>query len=261
MKPLTDKEKKRLGKALELAVGGDPVLIKHVLESEEALSDKIDYLDSRISSIPVPLKGDPGKPGKDYVLTEENKVEIASKITVPVVERVIIEKTEVRVEQPIIKTEIIKETIEKEPVINEITNTIVQSIEAPEIATKLNTLNEAVEPYVIKGWKEMKFNLSRIPTDFDVRIGVSKTELKRLEDRVVVLESSSSSGGVGAWSIPVETPAADGSVTVFTVGATAPTDVIGDGTMYFEGAGYTFSSGQITFNIGGGGPTQFVRYR
>lgn len=71
----------------------------------------------------------------------------------------------------------------------------------------------------------------------------------------------SSTGGVGSWSTPPETPQPDGSVTVFTVGGTAPTDVIADGVQYFEGIGYTYAAGQITFNLGGAGPTQYVKYR
>lgn len=69
--------------------------------------------------------------------------------------------------------------------------------------------------------------------------------------------------GVGLWSTPSETPAADGSVVDFTVGATPPTDVIADGSVYFSGKGYTHSTstGKITFDIGGAGPTQFVRFR
>jgi len=67
--------------------------------------------------------------------------------------------------------------------------------------------------------------------------------------------------GIGLWSTPAETPAADGSVTAFTVGSTAPTDVIADGVVYYAGQGYTYSGGRITFNIGGAGPTQYVRYR
>lgn len=52
-----------------------------------------------------------------------------------------------------------------------------------EIALKLNTLEATVDPKVIKGWKDLEMNLRenllRIPKDFDVRIGVSQTELKK----------------------------------------------------------------------------------
>lgn len=70
-----------------------------------------------------------------------------------------------------------------------------------QIADKLNTLYEKVEPKVIKGWSDLerKVNLNaNLPKDFDVRIGVSKTELKRLTDRVVALESGSTVAGVSS---------------------------------------------------------------
>lgn len=66
------------------------------------------------------------------------------------------------------------------------------------------------------------------------------------------------SSGVGAWSTPPEAPAPNGSILVFTVGATAPTDVVADGITYYAGAGYTYAGTQITFT---NGPTQYVRYR
>ncbi len=59
--------------------------------------------------IPAPIPGkdskEPGPPGKNYVLTNKDKKDIASKIEVPVVEKVI-ERTEVIKEQPIITQEI-----------------------------------------------------------------------------------------------------------------------------------------------------------
>lgn len=70
-----------------------------------------------------------GEPGKDYILTSKDKAEIASKIKVPVVEK-IIEKTEVI--KPIV-TEVAKHET------------------AEQIAGKLNTLTEKVDIKVIKG--------------------------------------------------------------------------------------------------------------
>ncbi len=69
--------------------------------------------------------------------------------------------------------------------------------------------------------------------------------------------------GIGLWSTPPEVVSATGSVTAFTVGSVAPTDVIADGIVYYLNNGYTYSAatGKITFDIGGAGPTQYVRYR
>lgn len=70
----------------------------------------------------------------------------------------------------------------------------------------------------------------------------------------------SASGGVGAWSTPPEAPVEDGSVLIFTVGSSAPTDVVRDGISVYPTVNYTFAAGQITFTDGNG-PTQYIRYR
>jgi len=78
-------------------------IINPLIPTEEDLKKIVKPL------IPNPI---PGKDGKDYVLTEANKTEIASKITVPIVEK-IIEKTETIIEKPTI-TEITKEVAKYE---------------------------------------------------------------------------------------------------------------------------------------------------
>jgi hypothetical protein len=67
---------------------------------------------------------------------------------------------------------------------------------------------------------------------------------------------SSTGGGVGAWSTPPETP--NSIITAFTVGATAPTDVVADGVNLYEGEGYTYAASTVTFT---NPPAEFVRYR
>ena len=85
----------------------------------------------------TPVKGTDYKDGENYTLTDSDKDEIASKIEVPIVEK-IIEKTETIVKQPIVK-EYTKEI------------TIENHIEAKEIAEKLNTLKGKIDVSVIKG--------------------------------------------------------------------------------------------------------------
>jgi len=75
-------------------------------------------------------KGDKGDEGKNYVLTEKDKKEIAQKIQVPIVEKeIVIEKTEVIKEQPVVK-EIVKE---------------VAGI-TKEIADEFKIINEKIQP-------------------------------------------------------------------------------------------------------------------
>lgn len=76
--------------------------------------------------IPKPIPGKPGKDGEDYVLTEKNKEEIAKKIKVPIVEK-IVEKTEV---------------IKEKPVVTEITKLIEKDITPEQLAEKLLTLKK-----------------------------------------------------------------------------------------------------------------------
>lgn len=79
--------------------------------------------------IPAPVKGDKGDA---YVLTSEDKKEIAETIKVPIVKKVI-EKTEV-IKQPIVKEVAVPERLE-----------------AGEIANRLNTTKETIDASVIKG--------------------------------------------------------------------------------------------------------------
>jgi hypothetical protein len=108
----------------------EELMPKIISEATEIVESQIENLVKNVK------KGDPGekpvagidyqipKDGKDYVLTDKDKKDIASTIKVPVVEKVI-EKTEVVKEQPIITNEI------KE----------VAKYETPDqIAAKLNTL-------------------------------------------------------------------------------------------------------------------------
>ena len=97
-----------------------------LIQDDEAKEKKIEEI-KEIAEETKKMQGEPGKdgktpteeeiksfikhlipdtiPGKDYVLTEQDKKEIAKKIEVPVVEKVI-EKTEVIREQPIVTNEI-----------------------------------------------------------------------------------------------------------------------------------------------------------
>lgn len=135
------------------------------LEYQKYAAKKL--IDDGLIELPKGDKGDPGKDGKDgsnYVLTSKDKVEIAKSIKVPVVEKVI-EKVEVIREQPIVtqNTEVIELAVTDEPIV---------------IAEKLNTLDEKVEPKVLKGWKD----LNRIIRENNAKLytGVSETRVREL---------------------------------------------------------------------------------
>lgn len=116
--------------------------VKQEIDSvKEELKKKLDEeLSYEID--PNAIKGDKGEPGENgsaYVLTEQDKQEIASKVEIPVVEKVI-EKTQIIHEQPIVTNEI------KEIAINEQPEVIVE---------KLNTLEEVLDYRVLKNVPEI----------------------------------------------------------------------------------------------------------
>lgn len=131
MKNLTPNQKEkllRLGKVLD---GGPVAVLTELEETEAKLYAKLNSLESKLEAVTVAIpeladkipdiesviegvkdgeKGDKGDDGKDYVLTEQDKKEIAKSIPVPVVEKVV-EKIVIK-ETPIVTNEIVKETIE-----------------------------------------------------------------------------------------------------------------------------------------------------
>lgn len=109
--------------------------LKKKLEEEllyEVDEDKI--VSSVLSKVQIPTPEN----GKDYVLTEEDKLQIASSIEVPVVEK-IIEKTEVIKEQPVV-TEIVKKEIVE----------VAKHLTPQEIADRLNSLPKTLDWSVLK---------------------------------------------------------------------------------------------------------------
>ncbi len=114
----------------------------HMLEIDAKVDDALDkglvklatYYGSEWTKIKE--KVDSLRNGNDYVLTEADKQEIASLITVPVVER-IIQKTEVTKEQPIIREVSMKDT-------------------ADEIVSKVNESTKLIDAERVGGFKELE---------------------------------------------------------------------------------------------------------
>ena len=128
MKELTEKQKKILITSSNIEKHGSLAIAKEFSDIDdkitqfsedikEELKKKLDeelsyevdeqkIVDSVLAKveIPEPIKGEDGK---DYILTEKDREDIAKSIEVPVVEK-IIEKTEVIREQPIVTNEVIE---------------------------------------------------------------------------------------------------------------------------------------------------------
>lgn len=106
--PNIDKLKKILEKSSK--VKGDVFVASELVKLEERIDkveEKLADKEQVVTKVIEELKGEDGRDGEDYVLTDEDKKEIASLIEVPVVEKVI-EKVETIVEQPTIYSETIE---------------------------------------------------------------------------------------------------------------------------------------------------------
>ena len=175
-------------------------------------------------------KGEPGdsvkgEPGDTYVLKEEDKMEIASKIKVPVVEKVI-EKTETIIKEQPIVTEVVKVT-------NEIVE-VAKYEEALPIANKLNTLTEKVEQSVIIGLEDWK-----------------KKVVKRLE-KGGGSAGASGGGGMGLWvHEQFVTSSATTTVTLNKSVAAGSNAILVryNGQLLDHGVQYTISGKVITFTF------------
>lgn len=238
---LTPKQKNKLKQAiLDKKVTDEVTLGVFRLVSD--LEDKVDEAVRQVKESEVSLdkvlasvrgtKGEDGKTpqkgqdyfdGQDYVLTEFDKQEIASNIKVPIVEKkVIVEKTEVIKEQPII-TEVTKVT-------NEIKEVAIPE-KPTEIRDKLETLkgDERLDISAIKGFGKRIAKLSdeilnRAIGILDQRTSFLIQKVSNLSDKVNNLPTSSS----GGLSLLPATGVIDGSNTVFTF-TSAPSIIIVDG--------------------------------
>lgn len=84
--------------------------------------------------------------------------------------------------------------------------------------------------------------------------GAGVSSVTRNPDGTVDVSISGSASS--AWSTPVES--VNGSTTVFTVGSSAPTDVVADGILLYPNLGYTYSNPTITLT---NAPSLYVRFR
>jgi hypothetical protein len=120
---LTQQEKNKLLRLARIADNG-----------ELAIVDEINNLEDRLNEIIVTHrgekgdkgdKGDKGEKGDSYILTRLDKDEIAKKVKVPIVEKVI-EKTE--------------RVVEKQPIVTEVVKEVAITDDGEKIVTKINQL-------------------------------------------------------------------------------------------------------------------------
>lgn len=161
---LTEKQQIRLSRVAKVLDGGNISLLKLLDEVEETLNSNVLNLDDKLTAQlnilrteleklatkrQIVLRGDTGEAGKDgrngtdYILTSADKQEIASRIKVPVVEKVIE-----------IKTEVIRET----PIVTEIKTEIPVNLSPDEVRNMLELLqgDERLDASAIKNLPEAK---------------------------------------------------------------------------------------------------------
>lgn len=219
MQDLTPQQKKLL-KLAKLADKGNIAL----LEELDALEAKLDFVnekadfavsvaedtqtsinehkeeltDEKISSLIKPLipqisDGRDGKDGRDYILTEKDKKDIASKIEVPIVEKTV-EKTTTIIEKPTI-TEITKEVAVLDP------ETLPQYGAKFRDGLELLEGDERLDKKAIKGLDYLENEVKRLGIAKDHQLYTGISERRALE----LIRDNSTSDGV-VWSIAPTNP-------------------------------------------------------
>jgi hypothetical protein len=126
-----------------------------------------------------------------------------------------------------------------------------------EIVAKINTKPNSIKPEIIIGWNELErkvlANATAPKGDFDVRIGVSKTELKNryyTKDEVDEIVSSVTGGG-GTWYNEAVTGTVNGSNDTFTLSnvPVSPNSLILSigRQIQIQGVDYSLSGSTITY--------------
>lgn len=218
MTNLTEKQRTRLQKALNVEMNGSAMLLRYLFELEEKLETNLNDVRDAISNIKLqkgddgytPVKGkdyfdgEPGKPGKNYTITDKDYSAIAKKVKVPVAKKIIEKITTVK-ETPII-TEIHKEVL------------------PDQVVEKINLSEGKIDRDRIEGFDDY--------TDKKT----FKEEIDILKNRIqVVLQiatqgqrTSASSSSSGSFAVMTPTGTVNGSNTSFTF-PSAPLVIVVDG--------------------------------
>jgi hypothetical protein len=164
-----------------------------------------------------------GIDGRDYVLTSKDKTDIANRIDVPIVEK-IIEKTEVIREVPI------------EIDVSMVKGAVSEKYLKKKVLDGMALIDGRIK-LIDQRWGAHGGGVTRVYTDATLTgIGTASSPLSVV-------------GGSGGTGYSIETPSGtvDGNNVTFTVTNT-PVFVMGDGVMYFENAGYTISGTTVTMD-------------
>ena len=203
---MNEKQQKKIDRFVRIVDDGGTSKDIAIMEAYDELENKVDSVLEEFSVIKAFENGEPGKDGEDYVLTEEDKEEIAAKITPPVVEK-IIEKTErVIVEKP---KEVIREIVREIPIVtNEIKEVAVLDPNAlPQYGEKFRDGLELLngdERLDIKSLKGVEENNAELLKDILNRThGMNTRGVNRVFDGGA---SASTTGGASAFTDLTDVP-------------------------------------------------------
>lgn len=193
--------------------------------------------DKPIAGVDYPIPEN-GKNGDNYVVTQADYKKIAKEVKVPIVEKkVIVEKTETIIEQPIIKTEIIKETtVDKTDTPFDILAKINELPVEPDFQIDASHVKNLPKPFLgtIGGGRvglQVRSNGTKVGTksnEVNFKTGFTVT----LVNGVPTITTST-----GLSVLTTASTINDSNVTF--VFASEPTLVVVNGTSYRKGHGWT----------------------
>lgn len=243
---LNETQTKKLDKILKLVKKGPLATMEHLLEIEERIEEALKTVDEKIKeleknspnasfmdvlsqfkgkdgdtpdderllslilpNIPAPIKGD------NYVLTVEDKKQIAKGIKVPVVKQ-IVEKVEVVREQPIVTTEV---------------REVAKYRTAQEERDSLETLkgDERLDSSAIKGLGKRFEKLSE--EILNRAVGILDNRTSYLLNRVTNLANSISSSPSGGGFTELTATGTVNSINITFTFTDVPTYIVADGIM------------------------------
>jgi FtsZ-interacting cell division protein YlmF len=188
------------------------------------------------------------KDGKDYVLTEKDKEQIAKQIKVPIVEKVV-EKTEVIKEQPIV-TQHIREMAfyeEADKIVKKLKNFKKSWIELSQIEGFDDYMRSFGENFL----QQAKSFIPRaLQSLYDVQITNEPTEGQTLTWNTAKKKwvPGTAVGSNAGLTLLTATGTVDGTNADFTF-TSKPTYIVSDGAWYVENTGWTWSSPTATMSV------------
>lgn len=259
-----DRNSQKMQDLMKLADNGGNDAMLILLDKLHSLEDKLEEIskeppeDQKVEKIAMRLAAklsimEPPKDGKDYVLTSADKEEIASKIKVPVVEKVI-EKTEVIKEVPIVTNKIVKEVSTDVATIAYLEDEIKKLEEKILSVSSKQRVGWGAHPLVIQNASGTVIEKVARNIKF---AGSAVASVLRGADGVVTVTLNSGAGGTLNSEVPVGT--VNDTNKTFTVSNT-PAYIVVNGLAYQAGEGIftSYSAPTITLNtpVGTGG---FIR--